>query len=146
MEKKIQPYQLYTDGGARGNPGPAAIGAILYFDNDIFFEISEYIGRATNNQAEYQALIIGLEEAIRKGIANLECFLDSNLLVNQVNGLWRVKEPGLGQLFLKVWKLKQQFRSIRFSHIPREKNTHADRLVNQALDEAEEVDKRLKNK
>ncbi len=93
MLKKNSVYQLYTDGGARGNPGPSAIGAVLYHNNNIVFEISKFISHSTNNQAEYEALIAGLEETLHKNIDSVECFLDSNLLVNQVNGLWRVKEP-----------------------------------------------------
>ncbi len=133
-------FIIYTDGGARGNPGPAAIGVVIKGLAEIK-KYSEYIGQATNNEAEYQAVIfalkklkhlIGKEKA--KTDAELEVHLDSELLANQLNGEYKIKEKSLQQLFLEVWNLKQDFKSVNFQHIPREDNRGADKLVNQALD------------
>ncbi|MEK7579883.1 MAG: ribonuclease HI family protein [Patescibacteria group bacterium] len=133
-------YIIYTDGGARGNPGPAGIGVVINGPLEIK-KYGEYIGQATNNEAEYQAVIfalkklkqlIGKEKA--KTEADLEVHLDSELLANQLNGEYKIKEEGLQKLFLEVWNLKQDFKSIGFKYIPREDNRGADKLVNQALD------------
>jgi probable phosphoglycerate mutase len=127
-------WRLFSDGGARGNPGPAAIGAVLLKDGEKVAEISRAIGETTNNQAEYQALIAGLEEAKKFGAEEIDCFLDSLLVVSQLNGQWKVKEPSLRDIFEKACQMKKSFAKISFSYIPREKNKKADALVNQALD------------
>ncbi|HAZ16544.1 MAG: hypothetical protein A3H59_04075 [Candidatus Jacksonbacteria bacterium RIFCSPLOWO2_02_FULL_43_9] len=128
-------YTLYTDGGARGNPGHAGIGAVLYDEkNNIVHEIKKYIGTTTNNQAEYQALLAGLEYAHKKGIKHIHCFLDSELVVKQLNREYKVKDAELGKLFIKVWNICHLFSHITFTAIPRERNKHADALVNKALD------------
>lgn len=127
-------WQLYTDGGARGNPGRAAIGAVIYKNGEVAAKVSREIGETTNNQAEYQALIAGLEEAQKLGATEIDCFLDSSLVVNQLNGQWKVKEPSLHEIFAAAQKAKQSFAKISLSHIPREKNQEADALVNLALD------------
>lgn len=127
-------YKLFSDGGARGNPGPAAIGAVLYEDNKIIGEVSEYIGETTNNQAEYQAILAGLELALKNKIKKLDCFLDSELVVEQLNKNYKVKNKELAKLFVQVWNLTLQFEKISFSHVRREHNKEADKLVNQALD------------
>lgn len=129
-------YTLQSDGGARGNPGPAGIGAVLFQDGKKIAEISEYIGKTTNNQAEYRALLAGLARAQKLGITEIHCFLDSKLVVEQMNRKWRVKDALLAKTFLKVWDFQKYFKKITFSHIPREKNHLADFLVNKALDEA----------
>ena len=135
-EKKYHKLVLYTDGGARNNPGPAGIGGVLYNDNkEKVFEFAKYIGKATNNQAEYEALIFGLEKAKKLGAEELTCYLDSELIVKQVNREYRVKDKDLGSLFIKVWNLLQGFKKTSFHHIPREKNKIADKLVNLAIDE-----------
>lgn len=131
MDKGLK---IYTDGGAIGNPGPAGLGVVICDEKgEILAEHSKYIGEATNNQAEYQALILALEKAKQMGAKNLECFLDSELVVKQLNGEYRVKDKDLGPLFIKVWNLKQGFKKITFCHIPREKNKEADRLVGKAV-------------
>src|SRR3989338_11567373 len=115
----------YTDGGARGNPGPAAIGVVIQrsptsniqLPTSIIWEYGEYIGIATNNQAEYRALICALERAKAMGATRLRCFLDSELLVKQLNREYRVKEPTLQPLYLKSYNLAQQFSLITFTHI-----------------------------
>lgn len=128
--------KLFTDGGARGNPGPAGIGGVLYDQNDQeFASFSEYLGETTNNQAEYKALLKGLELALEHQVTELSCFLDSELVVKQLNKEYKVKDAGLAKLFVKIWNLSQTFAQISFSHVRREFNKEADRLVNQALDQ-----------
>lgn len=125
---------LHTDGGARGNPGPAGIGAILEI-NGQKHNYKQYIGQATNNQAEYQALILGLEKAKAAGASEVDCYLDSELVVKQLNRQYKVKNAGIAPLFVRVWNLSQTFDRVNFKHIFREANKEADRLVNEALDE-----------
>lgn len=137
---------VYCDGGARGNPGPAAVGvAIKQGDTDLpvstLIKLNKYLGRATNNQAEYQAVVHALEW-ITDNLKNLvqipekiRFFLDSTLVVNQLNGQYKLKNAGLRELLLKVRNLEQKINlPIVYSYIPREKNTEADNLVNEALD------------
>ena len=132
MNKKII---IFTDGGARGNPGPAGIGAVLYdSDKKVIAEISKYIGETTNNQAEYQALISALKKAKDLGGQELDIFLDSELVVKQLNREYKVKNKELAPLFLEVYNLSLNFSKITFTHVYREKNKEADRLVNEALD------------
>lgn len=131
---------LYTDGGARGNPGPAAIGIVLSADDGqgnqlLVGEIKRYIGEQTNNFAEYTALITGLEEAYKLGYTNATCYLDSELVVKQMNGQYKVREATLQQLHAKAKKTGMLFTSVSYNHVRREKNAGADALVNQALDE-----------
>lgn len=132
--------RLHTDGGARGNPGPAGIGAVLeVFEGEQWRtkeRIKKYLGRATNNQAEYRALIAGLEAAHELGATHVECCLDSELLVKQLNHEYRVKDVGLAPLFMKAWNLGSRFEQITYRHIRREYNKEADQLVNEAIDEA----------
>ena len=126
---------IYTDGGARGNPGPAAIGAIIGERN-----YGEYIGETTNNVAEYKAVIFALQKAKqllgkeRSRATAVEINTDSELLYKQVRGEYKVMEPGLQSLFIEIWNLKQDFQDVNFVHIPREKNKAADKLVNKELD------------
>ena len=130
---------IYTDGGARGNPGPAAIGVIINITGNIK-EYGEKIGNTTNNVAEYKAVIFALKKAkqlIGKSNAKsseLEIRTDSELLVKQLNGSYKVKDANLGLLFIEVWNLKQDFKKVNIIHIPREQNKGADRMVNKALD------------
>lgn len=136
---------IHSDGGARGNPGPAAIGVTIvpsapYFEaesasakNDVV-EISEYIGEATNNQAEYRAVLRALEEAHKLGAQEVVCYLDSELVVRQLKHEYKVKNRALAEYFIKIHNLAQKFRKINFVHIPRERNRRADELVNIALD------------
>jgi ribonuclease HI len=129
-------YQLFTDGGARGNPGPAGIGIVIKNDKrEKVYETCSYIGEATNNKAEYAALIKGLEIAQEKGFKNLECFLDSELIVKQMNGLYKVKDAGLKILWKKAKEISLNFETIEFKHVLREKNQDADAMVNKALDD-----------
>ncbi|MDP2656289.1 MAG: ribonuclease HI family protein [bacterium] len=133
MSKKVT---TYTDGGARGNPGPAGIGAVVHdLETDIVHEHKKYIGETTNNQAEYKALIMALESAKELSADEVQCFLDSELVVKQMRKEYKVKDPGLQKLFIQAYNLTTAFKKVTFSHIPREKNKHADRLVNEAIDE-----------
>ena len=128
---------IFSDGGARGNPGPAGIGAVLYDENKkIVAEISQYLGETTNNQAEYKALIAALKEAKRLKAEELACYLDSELVVKQLNREYKIKNKDLAPLFLEVYNLSLSFKKISFIHIPREKNTVADNLANKAMDKA----------
>lgn len=132
--------KIYTDGGARGNPGPAACGVVMKHKEEVIREISKYIGNTTNNQAEYEALILALEKAIeifgskKAKEMILECHLDSELVVKQLNHEYRIKNEGLKPLYLKVSNLIPNFGSIKFIHIRREQNKLADKLVNRELD------------
>lgn len=126
---------IYTDGGARGNPGPAGIGAVIYGENrNVLAEISQYLGVATNNQAEYKALIAALEKAGEMKISELECFLDSELVVKQLKREYKVKNKDLAPLFLIIHNLSLNFEKISYTHIPRELNQAADKLANEAMD------------
>lgn len=125
---------LHTDGGARGNPGPAALGVVLHVEGGEAVTLGETIGEATNNVAEYRALIRGLEEATKAGVTELECRLDSELLVKQLNREYKVRDANLARLFIRAWNLAQGFSSVRFVAIPRTENKEADKLVNHALD------------
>jgi ribonuclease HI len=127
--------KIYSDGGARGNPGPAAIGFVIQdAKGKVLFEKGEKIGEATNNQAEYQAIRFALEKAKELKGTELECFLDSELVVKQLSGEYKVKDKDLAVQYLKIWNLQNEFKSVTYKHIYREKNTAADSLVNQALD------------
>jgi dinuclear metal center YbgI/SA1388 family protein len=130
-------YHLYTDGGARGNPGPAGIGArLLTASGDVVEELADSIGTATNNVAEYQALIAGLETALDRGVERLDVFLDSELVVRQVNGEYKVKDAGLKPLHRQACLLLSRFHEVDVRHVRREQNAAADALVNQAIDAA----------
>ncbi len=132
MEKLL----LYTDGGSRNNPGPAATGFVLQDDQDqVLKKGGSFLGRATNNEAEYQALIEGLRAAKKFSPDYLVCFLDSLLVVNQLTGVFKIKEARLRELVFEIKTLEKNFESIRYEHIPREKNKEADAIVNQILDE-----------
>jgi len=128
-------YIVYSDGGARGNPGPGGAGAVIYDEEmNLIKKVSRFLDLTTNNQAEYEALILGLEKAKALSVQRLDCYLDSQLVVEQLNRRYKVKNQKLGKLFLKVWNLSQFFEDINFYHIPREKNKEADLLVNQVID------------
>lgn len=135
-----QKFVVHTDGGARGNPGPAGIGVVIKGAGEVR-NYGEFIGRTTNNEAEYQAVIFALKKLKQligkeksKSEAEVEIHLDSELLASQLNGEYKIKEKKLQQLFLEVWNLKQDFKGVAFIYIPREDNRGADKLVNQVLD------------
>lgn len=128
--------KIYTDGGSRGNPGPSASGAVLYSeDGEVIGSASLYLGITTNNQAEYTAIIIGLEEAKAMGAETIELFMDSELAVKQLKGEYKVKNPEIAKRFLEVKNLIVQFDHVKIKHVRRELNKAADALVNKVLDE-----------
>ena len=125
-----------TDGGARGNPGPAAIGvSICNPDGDELVAIGETIGDTTNNVAEYSAVVVGLRKAAELGARVVEVRSDSMLLVEQVNGRYKVRKDHLKRLVSEVREAARAFDKVTFRHVPRERNTRADELLNAALDE-----------
>ena len=127
--------RLSTDGGARGNPGPAAYGYVLETeDGTVLAAHGEAIGRATNNVAEYRGLVAGLEKAAELGVDELEVVSDSELLVKQMAGEYRVKNEALKALWEEASDLEQRFRKVRYTAVRRVHNELADRLVNEALD------------
>ncbi len=127
----------HTDGGARGNPGPAAIGIVIKTPaGEVVAAWGKTIGETTNNQAEYKALEAALEKAKELGAKQVDCYLDSLLVVQQVKGEWKVKEATLKPNVDRVRKLASHFDKVSYHHVRREKNMEADRLVNEALDAA----------
>ncbi|HNU96686.1 MAG TPA: ribonuclease HI family protein [Candidatus Portnoybacteria bacterium] len=141
---------IYTDGGSRGNPGPAGIGVVFCDEKGkVIKEYGEKIGRATNNEAEYEAVIFALQKAKllfggkKAKIMDVEIRTDSEFLAKQMNGKYKILDRKIEQLFLKVWNLKIDFNRVEFIHIPRHKNFDADKLVNQALDSKEKESKSL---
>ncbi|WP_144207273.1 bifunctional RNase H/acid phosphatase [Mycobacterium tilburgii] len=131
-----------ADGGSRGNPGPAGYGAVVHSADrgTALAESMEAIGRATNNVAEYRGLIAGLEDAARMGASEVDVFMDSKLVVEQMSGRWKVKHPDLAELHAQARRLAARFDRITYTWIPRERNKHADRLANEAMDAAADLD------
>jgi ribonuclease HI len=131
---KAERVVIFTDGASRGNPGPGAIGAIIKEQQGRHIaHISQAIGETTNNQAEYQAIIAALEAAIRLGARQVELKSDSELVVKQLNGQYRVKKTTLKSLYQRVKELTNQFEDFTITHIPRQQNTEADKLANTAV-------------
>lgn len=126
-------YEIYFDGACKGNPGPAAIGVVIFQAEKVIQEISEHIGEATNNIAEYSALIRALEEARALKARRIHFFTDSELVFKQVTGSYQVKNPTLQDLFAQVADLSKSFEGIEIKHIPRAQNAHADKLASSAL-------------
>lgn len=139
---------IYTDGGSRGNPGPAALGIVIYKklqgNNDsveLVKKYNEYLGKKTNNEAEYQAVIFALKKIKqlfgKNNIEELELEFrsDSELVVKQLNGEYKLKDPKSKEFFLEIWNLKMDYKNVIFKNIRREENKEADKLVNEALDE-----------
>ena len=130
----IKRASIFTDGASRGNPGPSAIGAAIKDEQDrLIASISQLIGSTTNNQAEYRAIIAALEEAIRLGANQVDMRSDSELVVRQINGQYRVKEASLKPLYQKVKQLQSQLEGFTIIHIPRRQNREANRLAGMAL-------------
>ena len=129
--------RLWTDGGARGNPGPAAFAYVLEAEDGTVLDArGEAIGVATNNVAEYSALVAGLERAVEAGVRELEVRSDSELMVKQMRGEYRVKNRDLQSLFLDASRAAREIGRVTYTHVRREHNELADRLVNEALDAA----------
>lgn len=131
---------VYCDGGSRGNPGPSAIGVFI---SRLGKEYSHYLGKATNNEAEYSAAIFALKKikhligGKKAEKTEVEIMMDSELIVNQLNGKYKIKEKTLASFFIEIWNLKQDFGNVKFIHIPRGENKEADTLVNKELDRQE---------
>lgn len=126
---------INTDGGARGNPGPAGIGLVIKDESgELVYSHGAYIGETTNNVAEYSALIKALEESVNLGGTSLRIQMDSELIVKQMQGVYKIKEPTLQELAAKVIALLKKFDHYTFVHVRREFNKEADAMVNQALD------------
>lgn len=138
----MKKFIIYTDGGSRGNPGKAAIGVVICNEKEQEVKkYGEYLGDGlTNNDVEYQAIIFALKKfkaLFGKKLSentDIEIRSDSELVVKQLNGNYRLENPKIQQFFIEIWNLKFDFKSIKFKHIPRERNREADRLVNEALD------------
>ncbi len=129
-------YEIFTDGASRGNPGHAGIGIAVYNkDGEIFDEISHYLGTKTNNEAEYTAVIRALEYVKHRNIKDANIFCDSQLLVRQLNGEYKVKAKTLITLYKQVKELMDELEGVKFHWINREENSHADSLANKAIDE-----------
>ena len=136
MGTMFQKVTVYSDGGARGNPGAAAFGVVVKDENGaIIKEYAEYIGNATNNIAEYLGLIKGLELALEIGAERVDCYLDSELVVKQLKREYKVKNENLQKLFIRAWNLSTKFKKVTYTHIRREFNTEADALLNAVLDD-----------
>ena len=133
--------RIEADGGSRGNPGPAGFGAVVFSADrgSVLAESKSAIGRATNNVAEYRGLIAGLEEAACVGATEVEVYMDSKLVVEQMSGRWRVKHPDLTPLYQQAKEIARAFDRITYTWIPRAENSHADRLANEAMDAAAEL-------
>ena len=137
---------IYTDGGARGNPGPAGSGVVIYRaeqqDNrtagqhrlELVEEFGKYLGVATNNQAEYTAVLLAVKRAREIGATSIDFMMDSELAVRQLKREYKVRNAELAVLFTKIWNELIHFKKVTFTHIPREKNKAADKMVNQAID------------
>ena len=140
--------RIFSDGAARGNPGPSAVGIVIETEGGKR-TYREFIGYATNNEAEYKALIFALQKVkLISGKAkskklSLDCFLDSELIVKQLNHKYKVLEENIQKYFLLLWNLSTDFKEVKYSHIPRSKNSEADRLANLALDEATRAQSRI---
>ncbi len=128
-------YELYVDGGSRGNPGPSGAGAVIKGpDGKVVKRLKKNLGRGTNNRAEYMALIMGVEAAIELGAKRVNIFADSELMVRQISGRYRVKSPILLPLYSSAGKLLSSLKGFTITHIPRALNSEADGLANEAMD------------
>lgn len=131
----LSELKIYADGGSRGNPGPSATGYVLItMDGAVISQGGDYLGVTTNNQAEYRALLSGLQEAAQRGAKYVHVYMDSLLVVNQMKGIYKVKNRELLPVFLKVQETLKSFKSTTFTHVPRELNKLADAMVNEVLD------------
>lgn len=132
---QAEAVKLYADGGSRGNPGPSASGYVIFDANDgVLVDKGVYLGITTNNQAEYTALKLGLEEALGMGVRSVQVYMDSLLVVNQMKGVFKVKNRDLWPIHEAINQLVSRFKEVKFTHIPRELNKAADAAVNRALD------------
>ena len=132
----LQRLRVYSDGAARGNPGPSGAGAVLVGPTGQVVErLGKYLGIQTNNYAEYMALLLGLRRAREMGVPEVEVFADSELMIRQLGGRYQVKSPSLRPLYEEALKLLNEFGRVKLVHVPREMNTAADEMSNRAIDE-----------
>ena len=130
--------KIYFDGGSRGNPGPSAVGIVIYDqDGNLVEEISQFIGHQTNNVAEYQALLKALETAEKYGTDKVILITDSKLVHNQVKKIWKIKDENLLKIYIAITQKLSSYKAVDLRLVPREQNQEADKLVNQALDSQE---------
>jgi ribonuclease HI len=135
MGGSVERVTIFSDGAARGNPGPAGAGAVLTGDDGrVLVEVCRYLGETTNNQAEYRALLLALEQALEIDASSVSIFADSELMVKQIKGEYRVKNEGIKPLFEQAVKLLRGFQDYTIAHVPRDQNKHADKLANLAID------------
>jgi len=136
FQKEEKKGFLFGDGGSRGNPGVAGCGGVIYDENKkILKTFKKFLGHQTNNFSEYTSLILGLKEAEILNITHLKVFMDSKLAIEQMNGNWKVKHPQIKILWQEAKTLSENFKEISFTHVRREKNTLADKMANEAMDE-----------
>lgn len=132
---RIKKLIIYSDGGARGNPGPAALGVVIFDENGkLIKKYGKYLGEKTNNEAEYEAVISALESAAELCAERIEFKMDSQLLARQLNNIYKVKNNRMQGLVIKVHNLETKFKKVTYKYIPREKNQLADNLVNKEID------------
>lgn len=132
----LQRVRVYSDGAARGNPGPSGAGAVLVEPSgQVIDRIGKYLGVQTNNYAEYMGLLLGLKRARELGVHEVEVFADSELMIRQLGGRYQVKSPTLRPLYEEALKLLNDFSRVKLVHVPREMNTAADEMSNRAIDE-----------
>ena len=142
-ETSRQPLTLRTDGGSRGNPGHAAAGIVIErADGSVLAQGKRYLGVMTNNQAEYRALLLGLTAIQRYAPSSVRVLMDSELIVRQMRGEYRVRDEGLRELYQQAVAIARLLPAVTFAHVPRAQNACADALVNQALDEREQAERR----
>jgi ribonuclease HI len=127
--------EVYTDGGSRGNPGKAACAFVIFQDGKLLHEDFSYLGITTNNQAEYRGLLLALKYLVSNNILEAKFFSDSELMVKQILKLYKVKDLGIQKIYSEATKEISKFKKFEISHVRREKNSHADKLVNKCLDE-----------
>ncbi len=127
-------YQIYSDGASRGNPGPAGIGAVILKDGQVVHEIARYIGTTTNNVAEYEALLEALDYCVKKKLSPVEILADSQLMIKQLSGEYRVKHENIKPLYQRAREYLVHLKITGYKHVPRELNKHADKLANRGID------------
>lgn len=136
LEPRPEEVKVFADGGSRGNPGPSASGfVVMDMEDNVLVDKGVYLGVTTNNQAEYTALKLALEECLKMGAIQVEVYMDSLLVVNQLKGIFKVKNRDLWPLHDAIMQLTKKFKHVNFSHVPREFNKLADAAVNRAMDE-----------
>jgi len=132
----MKKLKIFTDGGARGNPGPAGCGVVMFDEQKKQVgAYKKYLGETTNNIAEYNGVVLAMEEAKKIGAEELDFYLDSELVVKQLKREYKVKNPELAKLFVRIFNMQQDFKQVNYQHIPREMNKLADKLANEAMDE-----------